>query len=151
MINYPDGRKRVVEKKATTLDKRKTKNQTANERAYNSLVRSNMGMRFESEISKTCDFYRTKGIADIYKRPTPIKVVNILVGFRKLILKKSQRRTMSESIKANILISNAKRQSMILFPIIGSVLSSMSIFALLLLLVASDSSLSHSKPIRKSS
>ena len=75
MINYPDGRKRVVEKKATTLDKRKTKNQTANERAYNSLVRSNMGMRFESEISKTCDFYRTKGIADIYKRPTPIKVV----------------------------------------------------------------------------
>ena len=75
MINYPDGRKRVVEKKAATLDKRKTKNQTANERAYNSLVRSNMGMRFESEISKTCDFYRTKGIADIYKRPTPIKVV----------------------------------------------------------------------------
>lgn len=75
MINYPDGRKRVVAKKAATLDKRKTKNQTANERAYNSLVRSNMGMRFESEISKTCDFYRTKGIADIYKRPTPIKVV----------------------------------------------------------------------------
>ena len=65
MINYPDGRKRVVEKKATTLDKRKTKNQTANERAYNSLVRSNMGMRFESEISKTCDFYRTN-IGDIY-------------------------------------------------------------------------------------
>lgn len=74
MINYPDGRKRVAVKK-TAVDHRKTKNQTADERAHNSFIRSNRGMRFESDISKTCDFYRAKGVADIYKRPTPIKVV----------------------------------------------------------------------------
>lgn len=74
MINYPDGRKRTVPTK-TKVDHRKSQNRTANEKAYDSLIRSNMGMRFESDISKTCDFYRSKGVADIYKRPTPIKVV----------------------------------------------------------------------------
>ena len=75
MINYPDGRKRILVQKKTTVDRRKSKNRTANERARDSLIRSNRGRHFESDISKTCDFYRSKGIADIYKRPTPIKVV----------------------------------------------------------------------------
>ncbi len=77
VIKYPDGR--VMETKDTTThsDKRKTANKTEEERIRDSYIKSNMGMGFESDISKCCDFYRSQGIADIYKRPTPIRVVKM--------------------------------------------------------------------------
>ncbi|MFA6624380.1 MAG: Holliday junction resolvase RecU [Bacilli bacterium] len=77
IINYPDGRKAVLEKKDQKVDRRKTANRTEAERAHDKYIKSNMGMVFESEISKTCDFYREKNLADLYKRPTPIKVVKM--------------------------------------------------------------------------
>ncbi len=77
VIKYPDGRTMEVKDNNTHTDKRKTANKTEEERIRNSYIRSNMGMGFESDISKCCDYYRSQGVADIYKRPTPIKVVKM--------------------------------------------------------------------------
>jgi recombination protein U len=78
IINYPDGRKsNYPEKKDDKVDHRKSINRTEEEKAHDKYIKANMGMVFESEVSKTCDFYREKGIADIYKRPTPIKIVKM--------------------------------------------------------------------------
>lgn len=77
VIKYPDGRPMIVEKKKTDKDRRKTENKTEQERVRDSYIKRNMGMDFEKDISKCCDYYRERGIADIYKRPTPIKVVKM--------------------------------------------------------------------------
>jgi recombination protein U len=78
IVNYPDGRRMVTEtKKTDKVDHRKTANKTEAQRIRESMIKSNMGMQFESDVTKSCDFYRQKGIADIYKRPTPIKVVKM--------------------------------------------------------------------------
>ena len=77
-INYPDGRKMISpKKKDDQVDHRRTSNKTEAERIRESFIKSNMGMQFENDVSKSCDFYREKGMADIYKRPTPIKVVKM--------------------------------------------------------------------------
>ncbi len=77
VIRYPDGRLMETKKEKAHPDRRKSENRTENERARDKYIRSNMGMDFENDISKCCDFYREKGIADIYKRPTPIKIVKM--------------------------------------------------------------------------
>lgn len=78
IINYPDGRKiETSKKKKDNIDHRKSENKSENQRIKESILKANMGMSFEADISKTCDFYRSKEIADIYKRPTPIKVVKM--------------------------------------------------------------------------
>ncbi len=77
VIKYPDGRTMEIKENSTHSDKRKTANKTEEERIRDSYIKSNMGMGFESDISKSCDYYRSQGIADIYKRPTPIKVVKM--------------------------------------------------------------------------
>ena len=64
MIRYPDGRSMKEVNK--TIDKK-----------VKDLTRKNMGMFFESEITKSCYYYRMMKVADIYKRPTPIKVVKM--------------------------------------------------------------------------
>ena len=75
MIRYPNGKVYVEEKK--TVDRRKTKNKTAAEIDREHYLKANMGMNFESDISKCCEYYRLNDIAIIYKRPTPIKVVKM--------------------------------------------------------------------------
>lgn len=77
ILFYPDGRPVLSKKEKTEKDRRKTENRTAEEKEKDKLVRTNMGMDFESDIEKSCDFYRAKGLADFYKRPTPIKVVHM--------------------------------------------------------------------------
>lgn len=77
MIRYPDGRKAVFEKKDTGTDRRRKENRTDEDRARDKYIKSNMGMSFEADVTKSCDFYRLKGEAVIYKRPTPIKVVRM--------------------------------------------------------------------------
>lgn len=77
MIRYPDGRKALFQPKEQGKDRRKSENRTEEERIHDRMVRSNMGMAFESDVSKSCDYYREREIADIYKRPTPIKVVRM--------------------------------------------------------------------------
>ena len=78
VINYPDGRKLVLpEKKDDKLDHRKSENKTEAQKIKESMIKSNMGMQFESDVTKSCDFYREKGLCAIYKRPTPIKVVKM--------------------------------------------------------------------------
>lgn len=77
VIKYPDGRTMEVKKETSKVDKRKTQNKTEEEKIRDSYIKSNMGMAFEKDISNVCDYYRSLGIADIYKRPTPIKVVKM--------------------------------------------------------------------------
>lgn len=78
IINYPDGRKMIVEeKKDNKVDHRKTENKTEEEKIRDSMIKKNMGMGFEKDVTKSCDYYRQLDIADIYKRPTPIKVVKM--------------------------------------------------------------------------
>lgn len=61
----------------STVDHRKTENKTEAQRVRESYIKSNMGMEFEKDISKACDYYREKNIADIWKRPTPIHIVKM--------------------------------------------------------------------------
>ncbi len=77
MIRYPDGRKAPFVEKQPGKDRRRSENRTEEERIRDKMVRTNMGMAFESDVSKSCDYYREREIADIYKRPTPIKVVRM--------------------------------------------------------------------------
>ena len=77
MINYPDGRKRVFVREDRSKDHRLKQNRTEADKARDKYIKSNMGMAFEADVSKTCDFYREKEIADIYKRPTPIRIVRM--------------------------------------------------------------------------
>ena len=78
IINYPDGRKIITKQfKSNNVDHRLTENKTEAERLRDSMIKRNMGMQFENDVSKSCDFYREKELADIYKRPTPIKVVKM--------------------------------------------------------------------------
>lgn len=75
-IKYPDGRSMSVVPKSN-VDHRRKENRTEEEKARDKYIKANMGMSFEKDVSKSCDYYREKGLADIYKRPTPIKVVKM--------------------------------------------------------------------------
>lgn len=77
MINYPDGRKRVFVREDRSKDHRLKQNRTEADKARDKYIKSNMGMAFEADVSKTCDFYREKEVAEIYKRPTPIRIVRM--------------------------------------------------------------------------
>ena len=76
-IKYPDGRVMEEVKKKDKVDHRKSENKTEAQRIRESMIKKNMGMNFESDVSKSCDYYREQGVASIYKRPTPIKVVKM--------------------------------------------------------------------------
>ena len=58
-MNYPTGVKKTI-------------SSSKNIREY-----KNLGMNLESDINSTNDFYIKKGIAYIYKKPTPIKLVKV--------------------------------------------------------------------------
>lgn len=77
VIKYPDGRVLKEDKTKTTIDHRKKENRTEEDKARDKYIKANMGMSFEKDITKSCDYYRENNIADIYKRPTPIKVVKM--------------------------------------------------------------------------
>ena len=66
MIKYPDGKTFVEEQK-----KERKRDDSKN------YLLANMGMNFENDVSKSCEFYKIHEIALIYKRPTPIKVVKM--------------------------------------------------------------------------
>lgn len=77
VIKYPDGREMdpsLINKK---IDKRKASNKTEEEKIKEHLLKANMGMNFEKDVSASCDFYRLSNIAIIYKRPTPIRIVKM--------------------------------------------------------------------------
>lgn len=76
VVKYPDGRE-VKINKDKSVDHRKKENRTEEDKARDKYIKANMGMNFEKDITKCCDYYRENMIADIYKRPTPIKVVKM--------------------------------------------------------------------------
>ena len=69
-MNYPSG------------IKKQNKNDKTISRNY-----KNLGMDFENDINSTNDYYINKGLAFIYKKPTPIKLVN--VDYKKGEIKKA--------------------------------------------------------------
>ena len=66
MIKYPDGRSYSVGKKKVRKNKIEI-----------SISAANRGMDLESALNQTNSYYVQKNIALIYKRPTPINVVNV--------------------------------------------------------------------------
>lgn len=75
MIKYPSGKVYIQEE--VIIDKRKTKNKTQEQINKEHYLKANMGMNFENDVSKSCEYYRINKVAVIYKRPTPIKVVKM--------------------------------------------------------------------------
>lgn len=63
LVKYPDGSVREVETKKT----KKTKN----------ITKANLGESFETEINESNEYYLNKGIAAIYKKPTPVQIVKV--------------------------------------------------------------------------
>ena len=77
IINYPNGKKVETKKVKSTIDHRKKENKSEEQKIKEHQLKANLGMSFEKDISTTCDFYRARGIANIYKRPTPIRIVKM--------------------------------------------------------------------------
>lgn len=65
-MNYPNGIKKHVNNETFILDNH-----------------ANRGMALEDEINKTNEYYKDKGIAIIYKKPTPIKITKVDYPSRK--------------------------------------------------------------------
>jgi len=63
LVKYPDGSVREVETKKV----KKSKN----------ITKANLGESFESEINESNEYYLNKGIAAIYKKPTPVQIVKV--------------------------------------------------------------------------
>ena len=70
-IRYPNGKtfdQVAKDIKAETKEKRVTKRVGG---------RANMGMQLESDVIKSCEIFRQRGWASIYKRPTPIRISKV--------------------------------------------------------------------------
>ncbi len=83
MIKYPNGQ--IYLEDETKIDKRKHKNKTEEQINREHYLKANMGMNFESDVSKSCEYYKNQNLALIYKRPTPIKVVKMDTVKRQMI------------------------------------------------------------------
>ena len=75
MIKYPNGQiydpeTKKVQTSKTTRTRKKSKEEV-------SLSAANRGMDLENDINLSCEYYRDKDLALIYKRPTPINVVKV--------------------------------------------------------------------------
>lgn len=75
MIRYPNGK--IYIEPSEKIDKRKTSNKSEDEINKEHYLKANMGMNFENDVSKSCEFYRLNNMALIYKRPTPIRIVKM--------------------------------------------------------------------------
>lgn len=66
-FNYPDGRKFSNNSKPSNLTTSGTKK----------VIFGDRGMHLEDEINESNKYYRSHGIAVIYKKPTPIQIVKV--------------------------------------------------------------------------
>ncbi len=70
-IHYPAGVKAPITSKGV-------KKKTTEKKKYSLKVQAgNRGLGFEDEINKSNEYYLSKGIAVIHKKPTPIKIVKV--------------------------------------------------------------------------
>lgn len=63
LLKYPDGSVREVETKKAKKAK--------------DITKSNLGNEFEENINASNEYYLKKGIAAIYKKPTPVQIVKV--------------------------------------------------------------------------
>jgi len=69
-INYPNQSKKIFAITTPTMPKR-------------NYQKANLGANFENQINDSCAYYLQKGIASIYKKPTPIQIVKVDYPSRK--------------------------------------------------------------------
>lgn len=70
-IKYPNG-KTYEEVSENAKEKSGERRKRSSAGGY-----ANMGMRLESDVIKSCDIFRERGVASIYKRPTPIRISKV--------------------------------------------------------------------------
>ncbi|GIN96560.1 Holliday junction resolvase RecU [Siminovitchia terrae] len=66
-FHYPTGRKYVAQTK--TVKKAESPNKD--------IIYSNRGMTLEEDLNETNQYYLTKGLAVIHKKPTPVQIVHV--------------------------------------------------------------------------
>lgn len=67
-VKYPDGR-------TYRENVKEIKKETGEKEVHTRVAgRANMGMNLESDVISSCNVFRERGLASIYKRPTPIKI-----------------------------------------------------------------------------
>ncbi|MBD8004852.1 Holliday junction resolvase RecU [Bacillus norwichensis] len=66
-FHYPTGRKYVAQPK--TVKKAESPNKD--------IIYSNRGMTLEEDLNETNQYYLTKGLAVIHKKPTPVQIVHV--------------------------------------------------------------------------
>ena len=79
MVNYPNGRSQsysVVPKKQKTLTELSVAKKSA-PKSKSLVAFGKRGMNFEAEINATNDYYLSRGLAVIHKKPTPIQIVKV--------------------------------------------------------------------------
>lgn len=64
-------------------------NNIRKEKTTNCTSRSNRGLSLESDLNITNEYYRDKEIAIVYKKPTPIKCVDVKTVNKKTIITKA--------------------------------------------------------------
>ncbi|MEB6288324.1 Holliday junction resolvase RecU [Mammaliicoccus sciuri] len=67
-MNYPNGKK---------VTKNTSKVSIQNDPKYSRIQYGKRGMRLEEEIDKSNEYFRLENIAVIYKKPTPIQIVDV--------------------------------------------------------------------------
>ncbi len=75
MIKYPNGK--IYDPETKQIQTSKAQKTRTKSKEEVSLSAANRGMDLERDINLSCDFYREKDLALIYKRPTPINVVKV--------------------------------------------------------------------------
>lgn len=79
MVNYPNGRSRaystVPKKKKSLTELSVTKKSTSKTKGM--VAFGKRGMNFEAEINATNEYYLSRGLAVIHKKPTPIQIVKV--------------------------------------------------------------------------
>lgn len=79
MVNYPNGRSQsysAVPKKQKTLTGLSVAKKGA-PKSKSLVAFGKRGMNFEAEINATNDYYLSRGLAVIHKKPTPIQIVKV--------------------------------------------------------------------------
>ena len=75
MIKYPNGS--IYDPETKQTKKSSSIKKTKKDELEISISAANRGMNLENDINLSCEYYREKEIALIYKRPTPINVVKV--------------------------------------------------------------------------
>lgn len=101
MVNYPHN---LIRQKAPSVPKQSKQNK---------VDFANRGMSFEAAINATNDYYLSRQIAVIHKKPTPIQIVK--VDYLNAVVRKSLKRTL-DKLQRQIILGFTRGIILILRP-----------------------------------